>query len=78
MTKAEKIAFDYGKSFNIANGKVAPCYDKRMDKLVSETRTESDSNRNMRNMKAWWNGVICSNPQICFPSWLKEGFLCQN
>ena len=67
MTKEEKMAFEFGKTYNISEGKIACCYDNRMNNLVSETRSESGSKRNLRNMRAWWNGLAESNPNIRTP-----------
>ena len=74
MTKEEKTAFEFGKTFlsefgktfssNLVDDKIAPCYDDRMKSLDSETRTENGSKRNIRNMRAWWNGLMESNPNI--------------
>lgn len=61
MTKEEKIAFDFGKTFDVSNVPdgypIAVCFDKRMDKLVSETRTEKGLKRNSKNMSAWYKGL---------------------
>lgn len=56
MTKEEKICFEYGKTFAPKDGKDAPCYDDRMRKMVSETRTEKGHARNIKNMQAWREG----------------------
>lgn len=60
MTKEEKMAFEYGKTFDITNvpDGYAPaiCFDDRMNKLVSNTRTERGHERNQRNMRAWIKG----------------------
>ena len=61
MTKEEKLAFEYGKTFDttlVPNGyEIACCFDVRMCKLVSNTRTEKGRKRNMRNMNAWYKGL---------------------
>ena len=60
MTKEEKLAFEYGRTYKTLNedkSKLAPCYDERMAKLVSNTRTEKGHKRNMRNMIAWHKGL---------------------
>lgn len=64
MTREEKIAFEFGKTFNVIDEKIAPCYDDRMENLVSESRTERGSRRNQKNMRAWWNGLAEANPTI--------------
>ena len=59
-TKEERLAFDFGRTFDTAlvpeGYGVAVCFDERMKQLVSESRTESGHKRNMRNMSAWWAG----------------------
>ena len=60
MTKEEKLAFEYGRTYKPLNedkSKLAVCYDERMDKLVSNTRTERGYKRNTRNMTAWYKGL---------------------
>lgn len=61
MTKEEKLAFEFGKSFDtstVPSGyAIAPCFDGRMHKLVSNTRTEKGHKRNQRNMSAWYAGL---------------------
>lgn len=60
MTKEEKLAFEYGKSFDtsfVPDGySIAVCFDSRMNKLVSNSRTEKGMKRNERNMRAWYEG----------------------
>lgn len=60
MTKEEKLAFEYGKTFDIT---LVPdgysptiCFDDRMNKLVSNSTTERGRKRNLRNMDAWIKG----------------------
>lgn len=67
LLEEEKIAFNFGKTFKIVDDKIAPCFDDRMKKLVSETGTKSGSKRNLRNMIAWWNGLAEANPNIRIP-----------
>lgn len=61
MTKKEKLAYDFGKSFDISlvpdGYKTAPCFDDRMCTLVTEARTESGSKRNNLIMQAWYKGL---------------------
>jgi hypothetical protein len=72
MTKEEKMAFEFGKSFSTVDGQIACCYDSRMNKLVGEARKGSGSKRNLRNMMAWWNGLADANPDITIPNWITE------
>lgn len=58
MTEQEKACFQYGKEAVAANIR-APCYDPKMDRMVSETHTELGSKRNARNMTAWHMGRLC-------------------
>ena len=63
MTKEETLAFEFGKTFDISlvpsGYSVACCFDERMNKLVSHTRTEKGHKRNQRNMEAWYKGLQC-------------------
>lgn len=58
MTRYEKMAYDFGKTFLPESAdKIAPCYDPRMKNLVCEARSVQGRMWNMRNMTAWQKGV---------------------
>lgn len=58
MTCYEKLAYEYGKTFVPENpDRIGPCYDRRMDDLVCEARSEQGHLFNMRNLAAWRRGV---------------------
>ena len=56
MTRKEKLAYEYGKTFTPADGKDAPCYDDRMHSLVTEARSLTGTLENIRVCDAWWAG----------------------
>jgi hypothetical protein len=57
MTKEEKLAFEYGKTYTHENAsKDAPCYDLRMHKLITEARTKEASDKNIKIMTFWREG----------------------
>lgn len=61
MTKEEKLAFEYGKTFDTSivpeGWQVCCAFDVRMNSLISEARSRSGHTRNHRNMKAWYDGL---------------------
>lgn len=58
MTAYEKLAYEYGKTFVPSSpDKIGPCYDRRMNDLVIEARSEQGILFNLRNMAAWRRGV---------------------
>ena len=61
MTSEEKIAFEYGKTFDTAvvpeGFKIACCFDKRINTLVRNRSNEIDQIRTYRNMRAWSKGL---------------------
>lgn len=58
MTKEEKICFRLGQNASAAALPFAPCYDRNMDSMVSENRSECGLNRNSQNMSAWYMGYL--------------------
>jgi hypothetical protein len=65
MLKDEKLAYEYGYNFNIElvplGQNVACCFDNRMESLISESRTQAGSSRNLRIMKSWYKGFNDKN-----------------
>lgn len=66
MTQEERACFQYGKE--AANADIlAPCYDPKMHRMVSESRTERGHKRNIRNMTAWHLGRLCQELELGKP-----------
>lgn len=58
MKKEMKLAFEYGCAAAKTGLEFAPCYDKNMYCLVSNSHTVSDHRRNLENMQAWYEGYL--------------------
>lgn len=58
MTKAEKIAYSAGQTA-AARGleDKAPCYDPLMGNLITESRSKSGIERNLKILAAWYHGA---------------------
>lgn len=54
MTKEEKHSFQLGRSASTANIPCAPRYDRNMNRMVSDGRTQ----RSIQNMSAWYMGYL--------------------
>lgn len=58
----EEIAYGYGKSFDVSNVpdgyRIAVCFDKRMNKLLIDSRSSRHIKKNGRIMCAWYKGLI--------------------
>lgn len=66
MTKAEKTAYEAGKTAAARIGDKAMCYDPIMSDLVVKARTARGEEYNRRIMTAWIKGRAAVDP-----GWLK-------
>ena len=58
MRKGLRLAFEYGQSASASACPFAPCYDPRMYKLVTNSKSDSGIRQNIENMQAWHEGYI--------------------
>lgn len=67
MDAQEQTCFQYGKAAAVSGPQCAPCYDDRMNSMVTEARSEKAGLRSHRNMSAWTLGYLSQ--------WLADGKL---
>lgn len=64
MTKAEKIAYEAGKTLAERGiDRKAPCYDPIMNELVFEPRSEAGHKRLEQIFRAWYSGADIPFPE---------------